>query len=369
MRHDSLFQPLSLGDLNLPNRIVMPPMTRSRASQPGDEANELMAEYYAQRANAGLIISEGTHISPMGKGYAGTPGIYTPAQIAGWRKVTDAVHAAGGRIFAQLWHVGRLSHTSLLGGKAPVSSSAIQAEGVNVFIDNDGKTPGFVQVSMPRALEVDEIREIVNQFRQATHNAIDAGFDGVELHAANGYLVNQFLDSHANSRIDQYGGSLENRIRLLDEVTHALLEGTGDANRVGIRLAPLTTLNGCVDVDPETTYTAAAKRLGEIGVGYIHIAEADWGDAPDMPIGFKQKLREVFSGTIIYAGKYNAERARQALNEGWADLIAFGRPFVANADLPERLRIGAPLNDHDRDTLFSGGARGLTDYPLWRVEG
>lgn len=358
-----LFQPHQLGSLTLPNRIVMPPMTRSRASQPGDVANDLMALYYAQRASAGLIVAEGTWIAPLGKGYAWTPGIHTPEQVAGWRKVTSAVHAAGGRIFAQLWHVGRLSHTSLLGGQSPVSSSAIQATGVNVFAAGQDGTPGFVQASAPRALAVDEIQAIVDQFRQAARHAMEAGFDGVELHAANGYLVNQFIDSGANHRTDAYGGSLENRLRFLGEVAQALIEGTGDRTRVGIRLAPLTTLNGCVDADPETTYTAAARLLGELGVGYLHIAEADWEDAPHMPLAFKQRLREVFPGTLIYAGKYTAERADAALREGWADLIAFGRPFVANPDLPERLRTGAPLALHDRDTLFGGGARGLTDYP------
>lgn len=360
---DPLFQSLRLGALELPNRIVMPPMTRSRSSQPGDVPNELMAEYYAQRASAGLIVSEGTYISPMAKGYAGTPGIHTEAQIAGWRKVTDAVHAAGGRIFAQLWHVGRLSHSSLLGGAAPVSSSAIQAEGVRVFIEGEGGMPGFAQASLPRALDTHEIAGIVEQYAQAARNAMAAGFDGVELHGANGYLVNQFLDSFANDRKDQYGGSLENRLRFLDEVARALVAATGDASRVGIRLAPLTTLNGCVDANPEETYTAAAARLAEIGVGYIHIAEADWDDAPLMPVTFKLALRAAFPGAMIYAGKYTAERARAALKEGWADLIAIGRPFVANPDLPARLRVGAPLNEHDRDTLFGGGARGLTDYP------
>lgn len=365
---DSLFQPLTFSGLELPNRIVMPPMTRSRASQPGDVPNALMAEYYAQRASAGLIISEGTWISPLGKGYAWTPGIHTPAQVAGWRKVTDAVHAAGGRIFAQLWHVGRLSHTSLLGGQSPVSSSALQAEGVNVFVaERDGR-PGFVQASRPRALTLAEIREVIEQFRQAARNAIEVGFDGVELHAANGYLVNQFIDSNANDRNDEYGGSLEKRLRFLGEVTRALAEGVGGAGRVGIRLAPLTTLNGCEDADPQTTYTAAAKLLGEIGVGYLHIAEADWDDAPDMPVAFKRQLRTVFPGVLIYAGKYTAERARRALAEGWADLIAFGRPFVANPDLPDRLRVGAPLNEHNRETLFGGGEKGLTDYPSMSCE-
>ncbi len=360
---DPLFRPAALGDLALDNRIVMPPMTRSRASQPGDVPNDLMADYYAQRAGAGLIVSEGTWISPLGKGYAWTPGIHTQAQILGWRKVTDAVHAAGGTIFAQLWHVGRLSHASLLGGQAPVSSSAIQAEGVNVFVDAGGQ-PGFVQASMPRALSVAEIGAIVDDYRQAARNAMAAGFDGVELHAANGYLVNQFIDSNANERSDAYGGTLEHRLRFLDEVARALVEGTGDRTRVGIRLAPLTTLNGCVDADPETTYLAAARLLGDIGVGYLHIAEADWDDAPHMPLDFKRRLRAAFPGLLIYAGKYTAGRARAALEEGWADMIAFGRPFVANPDLPERLRTGAPLAQHDRETLFGGGARGLTDYPV-----
>lgn len=359
----SLFQPYALGSLELPNRIVMPPMTRSRASQPGDIPNELMAEYYAQRASAGLIISEGTWISPLGKGYAWTPGIHTPAQVTGWRKITKAVHDAGGRIFAQLWHVGRLSHTSLLDGQAPVSSSAMQAEGVNVFVAESNGMPGFVQASKPRALKIEEIHALVDEYRQAARNAMAAGFDGVELHAANGYLINQFIDSGANDRTDAYGGSLENRLRFLGEVAQALVEGTGDKSRVGIRLAPLTTLNGCADADPETTYTAAAALLASIGVAYIHIAEADWDDAPHMPLEFKQRLRDVFPGTLIYAGRYTAERARAALDEGWADLIAFGRPFVANPDLPERLRAGAPLNPHDRNTLFGGDAKGFTDYP------
>jgi N-ethylmaleimide reductase len=364
MDQDPLFQPLQLGELNLPNRVLMPPMTRSRAAQPGDVPTALMAEYYAQRASAGLIVSEGTWIAPLGKGYARTPGIHTQAQIDGWRLVTDAVHAAGGRIFAQLWHVGRLSHSSLLAGQPPVSSTARQAEGVNVFIDNADGTPGFVQASKPRALDEAEIGQIVEQYRQAARNAMAAGFDGVELHAANGYLVNQFLDSGANDRTDHYGGSLENRLRFLDEVTQALVDGTGAAQRVGVRLAPLTTLNGCVDADPVTTYTAAAKRLGELAIGYLHIAEADWDDAPDMPVDFKQQLRAVFPGVMVYAGKYSAERARQALCEGWADLIGFGRPFVANPDLPQRLRVNAPLAEHERATLFGGDARGLTDYPV-----
>ncbi|WP_115719814.1 alkene reductase [Gallaecimonas mangrovi] len=362
MAIDPLFSPIELAGMTLPNRIVMPPMTRSRSSQPGDVPNALMAHYYAQRASAGLLISEGTYIGPLAQGYAWTPGIYTREQLAGWKKVTDAVHAAGGRIFAQLWHVGRLSHPALTGGKAPVSSSAIQAEGVKVFID-DNSQPGFVQAAMPRALGIEEIPAVVEEFRQAAKNAMAAGFDGVELHGANGYLVNQFLDSEANNRTDAYGGTLENRLRFLKEVTAALIEGTGDAAKVGVRLAPLTTLNGCVDSDPETTYTAAAKALNALNIGYIHIAEADWEDAPNMPVAFKKALREAFSGLMIYAGKYTAERARAAITEGWADLIGFGRPFVANPDLPARLKTGAALNEHDPNTLFGGAEKGYTDYP------
>lgn len=361
MSHDPLFCPLRLGQLSLQNRIVMPPMTRSRAAQPGDVATDLMATYYAQRAGAGLIVSEGTQISPTAKGYAWTPGIYSPEQVAGWRKVTDAVHAKGGAIFAQLWHVGRVTHPDNIGGAQPVSASALRAEGVRVFVDKDN-TPGFVETVTPRALSVAEIADVVNEYRQAARNAIEAGFDGIELHGANGYLINQFLDSESNARTDQYGGSLQNRLRFLREVVEAV-GGEIGMERVGVRLAPLTTLNGTVDADPEQTYTAAARLLGELGVVYLHIAEADWDDAPVMRGEFKQALREVYPGTLIYAGKYDAARARTAIAEGWADMVAFGRPFVANPDLPERIRHDLPWAPHDPATLFGGDAKGLTDYP------
>lgn len=360
----SLLTPVSLGKFALPNRIVMPPMTRSRATQPTDSANELMAQYYAQRASAGLIISEGTQISAMGKGYAWTPGIYTETQIQGWKLVTDAVHTAGGTMFAQLWHVGRVSHPANLNGEQPVSSSAIAAENVKVFIDDGSNAPGFVETVLPRALSIDEIKSVIGEYYQAALNADKAGFDGVELHAANGYLVNQFIDSESNNRSDEYGGSLENRLRFLDEVVAALVEALG-ADRVGVRLAPLTTLNGTVDADPETTYVAAAKVLNKHNIAYLHIAEADWEDAPNMPQDFKQQLRDAFSGCIIYAGKYTAERAQAALASGVADLIAFGRPFVANPDLPARIANNQPWATHDPDTLFGGSERGLTDYPTY----
>ena len=366
-----LFDKYALNALALTNRIVMPPMTRSRAGT-GDVATDMMADYYAQRASAGLIISEGTQISQQGQGYAWTPGIYSDAQIAGWKKVTDAVHLAGGKIYAQLWHVGRVSHTVLQpGNAAPVSSSAIQAEGVKVFVDVEGRGPengvgDMVQHSMPRALSVDEIPAIVNDYAQAARNAIAAGFDGIELHGANGYLIYQFIDSQSNLRDDEYGGSLQNRLRFMKEVVEAVSAAIGK-ERVGIRLAPLTTLMGSRDDTPEATYLAAASVLNAIGIAYIHIAEADWDDAPVMPAAFKEALRIIFHGTLIYSGKYTPERAEEALAKGWADLIGFGRPFIANPDLPYRLQHNLPLNEPIREKFFGGGAEGYLDYPLLKA--
>lgn len=357
----SLFDPITLAGKSLKNRIVMPPMTRSRSTQPDDIPNPLMATYYTQRAQAGLIISEGTQVSPLGKGYAWTPGIYSEAQTQGWKKVTDKVHAAGGIMFAQLWHVGRVSHPANTGGEQPVAPSALKAEGVQVFIDKDNN-PGFTDTVMPRAMTQQDIDEAIAAFRRAASNADNAGFDGIELHAANGYLINQFIDSQSIARTDGYGGSLDNRLRFLREVVTAVSEEIG-AHRIGVRLAPLTTLNGTVDDDPETTYVAAAKQLNELGVGYIHIAEADWEDAPQMPVAFKQALRDVFDGVMIYAGKYDSTRAADALASGWADMIGFGRPFVSNPDLPHRLQHGLPLAEHDPETLFGGAEKGYTDYP------
>lgn len=362
-----LFTPHTLGPLTLPNRLVMPPLTRSRAAA-GNVPTALMAQYYAQRASAGLLISEGTQISAQGQGYAWTPGIHSPEQIAGWKQVTDAVHAAGGRIFAQLWHVGRVSHTALQpDGAAPVSASAIAAEGVKVFVDPTGSGPqagvgGMIQTSTPRALEEAEMAGIVADYARATANALDAGFDGVEIHAANGYLINQFIDSQSNARTDGYGGTLGKRLRLLGEVTAAAVAVAGAA-RVGVRLAPLTTLNGTVDDTPQATYLAAAKVLADLDIAYLHIAEVDWADAPQMPLAFKEAIRLIFPNTLIYAGLYDTAKAQAALQAGWADLIGMGRAFIANPDLPHRLQHGLPLNALDSATLFGGGAEGYTDYP------
>ncbi|WP_045372156.1 alkene reductase [Vibrio campbellii] len=363
---DTLFQPVQLGSLTLQNRIVMPPMTRSRASQPGNVANDMMAEYYAQRASAGLIVAEGTQISPMGQGYAWTPGIYSQEQIAGWKKVTDAVHAKGGAIFAQLWHVGRVTHPDNIGGEQPISSSALKAENVKVFIDNGTDEPGFVDVVEPREMTIEDIKVVIEEYRRAALNAIEAGFDGIELHAANGYLVNQFIDSEANNRTDEYGGSVENRLRFLGEVVAAMSQAIG-ADRVGVRLAPFTSLNGTVDKTPVETYTAAAALLDKLNVVYMHIAEVDWDDAPDTPAEFKTAVREAYKGTIIYAGRYNTEKAAEALESGLADMVGFGRPFIANPNLPNRIKNDYPLAAHDPATLFGGNEKGLLDYPTYQA--
>ncbi len=363
---DTLFQPIQLGKLKLKNRIVMPPMTRSRATQPGNIANDMMATYYAQRAEAGLIVAEGTQISEMGQGYAWTPGIYTNEQIAGWKKVTDAVHAKGGAIFAQLWHVGRVTHPSNIGGAQPISSSPLKAENVKVFIDDGSNAPGFVDVVEPREMTKQDIADVVEQYRQAALNAIEAGFDGIELHAANGYLVNQFIDSEANNRTDEYGGSTENRLRFLKEVVEAMISAIG-AERVGVRLAPFTSLNGTVDKTPVETYTAAAALLETLNVVYMHIAEVDWDDAPDTPAEFKTAIRQAYTGTIIYAGRYNGNKAAQAINDGLADMVGFGRPFISNPDLPTRIANDYPLTAHDPDTLFGGAEKGLTDYAAYQA--
>lgn len=359
-----LFHPITLGKLTLKNRIVMPPMTRSRATQPGNLANDIMAEYYAQRASAGLIVTEGTQISVLGQGYAWTPGIYSPEQIAGWKKVTKAVHDKGGVIFAQLWHVGRVTHPDNTNGEQPISSSAIKAKDVKVFVDNGHQEPGFVDVVEPREMSKEDIKSVIEEYRQAARNAIEAGFDGIELHGANGYLVNQFIDSEANNRTDEYGGSIENRLHFLSEVIAALVATVG-AERVGVRLAPFTSLNGTVDATPVETYTAAAALLNKYKVVYLHIAEVDWDDAPDTPMAFKEAIRNVYQGTIIYAGRYNAKKAELALSQGLADMVAFGRPFVANPDLPYRIQNDFPLAEHDATTLFGGAEKGLTDYPIY----
>lgn len=371
--HSSLFQPLQLGRYALKNRVVMPPLTRCRSSQPGDIANDLMATYYRQRAGAGFMVSEGTVIEPRGRGYAWTPGIYTPEQIEGWRKVTDAVHEEGGIIFAQLWHVGRVSHPILQpDGGAPVAPSAVQATQVNIFVPTGPDTGALEKPAMPRALSIEEIKEVVELYAQAARNALAAGFDGVEIHGANGYLPNQFLSVHTNHRGDEYGGSLNNRLRFLREVIQAVAEVTGP-DRLGVRFAPLFTSTddttrtylGLVEDDPYSTYIEAIKVLEEASIAYLSIAEADWENAPDLPEDFRVLARQAFSGRIFYTGNYTGEKAVHILEAGLSDLIGFGRPFIANPDLPNRIANGWPLNPLDNATLYGGGKEGYTDYPAY----
>ncbi|MBN3854062.1 alkene reductase [Paraburkholderia sp. Ac-20340] len=372
MQHSEFFKSVALGPYRLKNRIVLPPLTRQRSAREGDVATDLMAAYYRQRASAGLIVSEGTQIEPRGQGYAWTPGIYSADQIAGWRKVTTAVHEAGGIMFAQLWHVGRVSHHALQpNGAAPVAPSAIQAEKAKAFIATGPDTGTLVAPSMPRALTQAEIGELVELYAQAARNALEAGFDGVEIHAANGYLVNQFISAHSNQREDEYGGSLQNRLRFLREVVEAVAKVVGPG-RLGVRFAPLFASTdedrvyiGMVEDDPHRTYIEAIKILDEIGVAYLSIAEADWDNAPDLPDDFRRAVRETFRGRILYAGRYTAERGARLLERGLADLIAFGRPFIANPDLPARIANGWPLNEVDAATLYGGTEKGFTDYPVY----
>lgn len=358
----SLFDPITLGALSLPSRIAMSPMTRARSTQPGDVPNEMMAGYYAQRATAGVIITEATQISRQGQGYSFTPGIHSDAQVAGWRLVTDAVHQAGGRIVLQLWHVGRMSHPSFHPDGLPVAPSAIAPE-AKVWIVNPGSGQGeMVDCPVPRALETAEIAGIVDDFRKAAANARQAGFDGVEIHGANGYLVDQFLRRSANHRTDQYGGGQKNRIRFLVEVAEAVASEMG-AERTGIRLSPFITQRGMADDEIVPTVLKAARELDRIGLAYIHLAEADWDDAPLTPESFRHDLRDAFSGRVIVAGKYTRQRAETMIESGLVDIVAFGRPFIANPDLPHRYRHDLPLASFDPATLFGGSVEGYSSYP------
>lgn len=353
----NLLSPYKLGELELPNRIVMAPLTRQRAGK-GNVPHQLNVEYYVQRASAGLIIAEATQISPEGQGYPNTPGIHSPEQVAGWRLVTDAVHQHKGRIYLQLWHVGRISHPDLQPNQAlPVAPSATAPKGQ--VLTYEGMKP-FVT---PRALETWEIPEIVEQYRQGAKNALEAGFDGVEIHAANGYLIDQFLRDGTNQRTDKYGGSIENRARLLLEVTEAVI-GVWGANRVGVRLSPSGTFNDIRDSNPLETFGYAAQALNKFGLAYLHIFEAIEADirhgATVVPTSH---LKERFQNTLIVNGGYDKSRGDAVLSTGAADLVAFGTLYIANPDLPERFALNAPLNQPDPTTFYGGGEKGYTDYP------
>lgn len=357
MSDATLFQPYPLGPLTLANRIVMAPLTRNRAGE-GLVPSPLASTYYAQRASAGLIITEATQVSAQAQGYQDTPGLYTQDQIDGWRTVTDAVHARGGHIFVQLWHVGRISHVDLQpGNAAPVSASALRAQ-TKTFVNN-----GFVDVSEPRALDIDELPAIVDDFRQAAANAIAAGFDGVEIHGANGYLLEQFIKDGANQRTDAYGGSVENRARLLLEVTAAVAREIG-ADRTGVRISPVSPANAISTVsDPQPQYDYIVDQLSALGIVYLHVVEGATGGPRDAaPFDF-DGLRRRFNGTYLANNGYDLQLASARVSEGKADLVAFGRPFISNPDLVERLKRGAALAALNPATLYGGGAEGYTDYP------
>jgi N-ethylmaleimide reductase len=360
-----LLSSVKLGPYQLLNRLVMAPLTRNRAGA-GYVPGALNVTYYAQRASAGLIITEASQVSPEGLGYPSTPGIYSPEQVEGWKLVTDAVHAKGGRIFLQLWHVGRISHPSLQpNGALPVAPSAIAPQGEAATYE------GMKPYVTPRALETHEIPGIVEQYRQGAQNALEAGFDGVEIHAANGYLIDQFLRDGTNHRTDEYGGSLENRVRFLMEVTAAVVSVWG-GDRVGVRLSPSGSFNSMSDSDPVATFTYAVQALNQFNLAYLHVIEPRADDnftsgtpASSLTTGY---FRSIFKGTLIAAGGYDRETGNTALANGEADLVAYGRLFIANPDLPERFALKAPLNPADRSTFYGGDERGYTDYPALSLQ-
>lgn len=368
--HSKLLSPIRFGDIAAPNRVFMAPLTRSRSMQPGDIPWALNAEYYRQRAGAGLIISEATQVSPQGKGYAFTPGIHSDEQVAGWKLVTDAVHKAGGRIFLQLWHVGRISHNDLQpGGAAPVAPSAIAAKSQTYTSAESGMVP----TSVPRALETDELPGIVEQFRNGAANAKRAGFDGVEIHGANGYLLDQFTRDGTNKRTDSYGGPIENRIRLPLEVAKAVAEVWGPG-RVGYRISPLGQFNDLADSTPKETFGALAEGLGKLRLAYLHNVEAFAGTprnaaAERVIEEVRTRFKRAGGGIYIANGMLTPAEAEPRLTRGLADAVAFGTLFISNPDLPARIERAGPYNEADQSTFYGGTERGYTDYPSLKEAG
>ena len=360
----SLYDPIILGDMNLRNRVFMAPLTRNRAT-PSGVPGPWASTYYSQRASAGLIVTEATQISPMGKGYLNTPGIHSEEQIAGWKPVVDAVHRSDGRIFLQLWHVGRISHSSLLPDFAsPVAPSAIRARSRTVV------ESGFVDVSEPRALSLPEIQSTVEDYGRGAANAKAAGFDGVEIHAANGYLIDQFLRSNSNVRTDAYGGSAANRVRFLGEVVEAVL-GVWERTRVGVRISPAGSFNDMGDANPEETFARVVDVLNGYKTGYLHVVEdpIDPASPIEHKADFYRRLRSAWKGLYVANAGYDAERGERAVADGSADAAAYGRLFLANPDLPARLSRRGPLNLPDTKTFYGGDERGYIDYPAWAKSG
>jgi N-ethylmaleimide reductase len=363
-----LFQPYRLGPFNLRHRVVMAPLTRSRARQPGNVPSSLAACYYAQRASAALIVSEATQVSMQGQGYAWTPGIHSREQVEAWHRVTKAVHEANGLIFNQLWHVGRISHPALQpDNMLPVAPSAVIPEG-KAFIENERGEGELVPFVRPRTLTIEEMPYIVAQYQRAARHAQAADFDGVEIHAANGYLLDQFIETDTNRRTDAYGGPVENRARLLFEVSEALMPIWGP-DRIGMRISPMGKLNDIHDDNPEATFGYVAERLSDYGFAYLHMVNPaleqmqNGQELDPKAMNMVRLIRKKYKGTLIVAGGFQADTAARWLREGMADLIAFGRKFIANPDLPERLREGAPLNVDDPTAYYGGGEKGYTDYP------
>ncbi len=353
-----LFEPMRIGEIEVANRVVMAPLTRSRADEPAGDVpgSEMNIEYYRQRSGAGLIISEGTQVSPLGKGYMATPGIYSDEQVEGWKPITRAVHEAGSRIVAQIWHVGRVTHPDLIGGAKPLAPSAIKP---NIVAYTHG---GKVDAPVPHAMSVEQIAEVVSQYRRGAANAIRAGFDGVEIHGANGYLIDQFLRDGANQRTDLYGGSIENRCRFALEVIDAVVAEIG-AGRVGIRLSPVTPANDLSDTDPQAVFGHLIQELNKRGIAFIHFIEGATGGPRDLP-GFDFAwARKAFNGTYIANNGYDRDMAMEAVDAGRADAIAFGRLFISNPDLVDRLKLDRSLNEPNPQTFYTPGPIGYIDYP------
>jgi N-ethylmaleimide reductase len=363
-RMSKLLQKTSLKGLVLQNRVVMAPMTRARTSQPGNIPNEMMATYYKQRASAGLIISEATQVSDDSQGYSFTPGVYTDEQVKGWQFVTKSVQEQGAAMFCQLWHVGRVSHPTFQKGELPIAPSALSPVETKVWISDEKGNGNMVDCIQPREMTQADIDRVIKDFAQSAKKAIEAGFNGVEIHGGNGYLIDQFLRTNSNKRTDNYGGTRENRTRFLLEVVDAVIEAIG-ADKVGVRLAPFITFKDmdCPDIVP--TILDASKELQARDIAYMHLSEADWDDAPVIPESFRITLREIFTNTIIVAGSYTQERADEILDKGYADLVAFGRPFVSNPDLVSRLENNYEFSGLDGATLFGGNEFGYIDYPMF----
>lgn len=363
MAHDNLFEPVKMGAQTLKNRIIMAPLTRLRSVEPGDVPTALAGEYYSQRSGAGLIIAEATQVSFQAKGYAGAPGIHTEDQTTAWKTIVDTVHAKGGKIVVQLWHTGLVAHESVQpDGKAPISASDVHV-GVRTSLRDSNNQAIRVEATTPRPATISEIQQVIADFGLATKNAREAGFDGVEIHGAHGYLLHQFWAEHTNQRTDEYGGSRENRARLMLAVIDACVDAW-DADHVGIRISPLGTFNNVEAGYNENENIWLIEQINQRAIMYLHLSEPDWAGGTPYSDEFRQRVRDAFDQTIIAAGGYTAEKAERNIKSGYIDAVAFGRDYIANPDLAERIREGAALNEQHPESFYGGGTEGYTDYPF-----